>query len=168
MCMSILPALCVCLVPKKVRKSIRSCRTGGQTVVSHHVPSGNQTQVLCKSNKCNWWWWQTLLIPALGRQRQVDLCEFEANLVYRASSRTGSKATEKHYLGKKNQQQKRMQFCPCYKLLFKCCNRGQSGSTAPIPPGKPWFHYFNALGLRLLTSLEFPYSGMNHKQTSAN
>ncbi|EGW02962.1 hypothetical protein I79_019498 [Cricetulus griseus] len=23
------------------------------------------------------------LIPALGRQRQVDLCKFEANLIYR-------------------------------------------------------------------------------------
>lgn len=33
------------------------------------------------------WWW-THLIPALRRQRQVDLYEFEANLVYRASSRT--------------------------------------------------------------------------------
>jgi hypothetical protein len=30
----------------------------------------------------------TPLIPALGRQRQVDLCEFEASLVYRMSSRT--------------------------------------------------------------------------------
>ena len=30
------------------------------------------------------------LIPALGRQRQMDLCEFEAGLVYRASSRTAS------------------------------------------------------------------------------
>jgi hypothetical protein len=29
----------------------------------------------------------TTLIPALGRQRQVDLCEFKANLVYKASSR---------------------------------------------------------------------------------
>ena len=28
------------------------------------------------------------LIPALGRERQVDLCEFEASLVYRVSSRT--------------------------------------------------------------------------------
>ena len=27
------------------------------------------------------------LIPALRRQRQVDLCEFEASLVYRVSSR---------------------------------------------------------------------------------
>lgn len=30
----------------------------------------------------------TLLIPALGKQRQVDLCEFQAILVYGASSRT--------------------------------------------------------------------------------
>jgi hypothetical protein len=26
--------------------------------------------------------------PALGRQRQADLCEFEASLIYRVSSRT--------------------------------------------------------------------------------
>jgi hypothetical protein len=29
------------------------------------------------------------LIPALGRQRQVNLCEFKVSLVYRACSRTG-------------------------------------------------------------------------------
>ena len=28
------------------------------------------------------------MIPALGRQKQVDLYEFEASLVYRVSSRT--------------------------------------------------------------------------------
>ena len=39
-------------------------------------------------------------VPALGRQRQADFCEFETNLVYRATSRTGSKATEKPCLGK--------------------------------------------------------------------
>jgi hypothetical protein len=33
-------------------------------------------------------------MPALGRQRQVDLCEFEASLVYRVSSKT-TKATQK-------------------------------------------------------------------------
>jgi len=27
------------------------------------------------------------LFPALGRQRQADLCEFKASLVYRVSSR---------------------------------------------------------------------------------
>ena len=28
------------------------------------------------------------MIPALGRQRQVDLCEFKVSLVYKVSSRT--------------------------------------------------------------------------------
>ena len=28
--------------------------------------------------------WHTPLIPALGRQRQVDLWEFEASLVYKS------------------------------------------------------------------------------------
>ena len=36
------------------------------------------------------------LILALRRQRQVNLCEFEASLVYRVSSRTGSKATQRN------------------------------------------------------------------------
>ena len=43
----------------------------------------------------------TPLIPALGRKKQVDLCEFEASLAYRASSRKGSKLTEKPCLKKK-------------------------------------------------------------------
>ena len=29
-------------------------------------------------------WWRTPLIPTLGRQRQVDLCEFKASLVYKS------------------------------------------------------------------------------------
>jgi hypothetical protein len=33
------------------------------------------------------------LILALGKQRQVDLCEFKANLVYRGSSNT-ARATQ--------------------------------------------------------------------------
>ena len=41
-------------------------------------------------------WRCTPLIPALRRQRQVDVCESEASLVYRASSRTGSKATRRN------------------------------------------------------------------------
>ena len=36
------------------------------------------------------------LISALGRQRQVALYEFEASLVYRMTSRTGSKATQRN------------------------------------------------------------------------
>ena len=44
------------------------------------------------------------LIPALGRQRQVDLCEFEASLDYRVSSRAGSTATEKPCLEKQTKK----------------------------------------------------------------
>ena len=35
------------------------------------------------------------LIPALWRQRQVDLCEFKDSLVYRVSFRT-SRATQRN------------------------------------------------------------------------
>ena len=41
------------------------------------------------------------LIPALGRQKQADLCEFEASLMYRASSRTISKAIQRNPVLKK-------------------------------------------------------------------
>jgi hypothetical protein len=41
----------------------------------------------------------TPLIPALGRQKQVNFCEFEASLVYKASSRT-AKATQKNHVWK--------------------------------------------------------------------
>ena len=40
------------------------------------------------------------LIPVLRMHSWTDLCEFKASLVYRASSRTGSKATEKLCLKK--------------------------------------------------------------------
>ena len=40
------------------------------------------------------------LIPALRKQRQVDLYEFKASLAYRVSPGTGSKATEKLRLEK--------------------------------------------------------------------
>ena len=41
------------------------------------------------------------LIPVFRRQRQADLWEFEANLIYRASSRTASD-TQKNPVLKKN------------------------------------------------------------------
>ena len=46
------------------------------------------------------WWWRTPLIPALGWQRQVDLCELEASLVCRESSIT-AKATQRNPVSKK-------------------------------------------------------------------
>ena len=45
------------------------------------------------------------LILPLGRQRQADLCEFKASLVYREHSRTGSKATQRNPVSK-NQREK--------------------------------------------------------------
>jgi hypothetical protein len=39
------------------------------------------------------------LIPAPGRKRQVDYCEFEANLVYRTSSRT-ARTTQRNLVSK--------------------------------------------------------------------
>jgi hypothetical protein len=39
--------------------------------------------------------WPTLVITALGRQRQVDLYDFEASLFYRMNSGT-AKGTQKY------------------------------------------------------------------------
>ena len=46
------------------------------------------------------------LIPALGRQRQVDLNEFEASLVYKASSRTARTVTHRNPLSQKQNKTK--------------------------------------------------------------
>jgi hypothetical protein len=42
------------------------------------------------------------LIPALGSQRQVDICEFEASLVYKESSRTARAVTQRNCLKRQN------------------------------------------------------------------
>jgi hypothetical protein len=59
----------------------------------------------------------TFLIPALGRQRQrqVDLCELEASLVYRASS---ARATQRNPIS--NKQTKPLNFDPPVKHFWKC------------------------------------------------
>ena len=54
------------------------------------------------------------------REAQADLCEFEANLVYRASSRTSSKTTEKPWLKKTNKQKqtKQQKLCIIFKNIY--------------------------------------------------
>jgi hypothetical protein len=64
-------------------------------------PVGSVVQVLCcgvgekglvvltvKKESGSQAWWCIPLSPALGRQRLVGFCEFEAGLVYRVSLRT--------------------------------------------------------------------------------
>lgn len=50
---------------------------------------------LCLSQ---WWWkwWHMALLPALWRQRQTDLSEFEASLVYEVSSKIVRAVTQRN------------------------------------------------------------------------
>ena len=50
-------------------------------------------------------WWCTPLIPALGRQRQVN-SEFKASLVYKVSSRT-ARATQRNSVSKNQKKKKK-------------------------------------------------------------
>jgi hypothetical protein len=54
-------------------------------------------------------WWCTALIPAVWRQRQVDLCdfdlcEFDASLVYKVSFGTIRTVTQRNPVLKTNKQ----------------------------------------------------------------
>lgn len=44
------------------------------------------------------------LIPALGRQRQVDLYEFEVSLVYKVSYSSARAATWRNFVSKNNRE----------------------------------------------------------------
>ena len=50
------------------------------------------------------YWWHKPLFPALGRQRQADLCELKASLVSRVSAMIGSKSTKKNSVSKQNKR----------------------------------------------------------------
>jgi hypothetical protein len=65
-------------------------------------------------------WWHMPLIPALGSQRQEDLWEFKASLVYRASSRT-ARATQKPYFKKKKKNKRRRRRKRCRWRRRKRC-----------------------------------------------
>ena len=45
-------------------------------------------------------WWHMPLILALGRQRQSDLCEFKASLIYKVSFRTARAVTQRNPVSK--------------------------------------------------------------------
>jgi hypothetical protein len=50
------------------------------------------------------------LIPALGRQRQVNLCEFEDILAYKASFKTARAVTQRNLVLKKQRKKRRKKF----------------------------------------------------------
>ena len=98
------------------------------------VPLGNPIWQTCKIREPDWkllfkeklgaWWrWRTPLIPALRRQR--DLCEFQASLVYRVSSRT-ARATQRNPVLKNNQTV--VQFPAATWQLTTVCNSSSRGS----------------------------------------
>ena len=69
----------------------------------------------------SWAWWHVPLISALGRQRQVDLCEFKAIMVYRVISRP-AKATQRNpVLKNKKQNNKKKVKCHFPKLIKESC-----------------------------------------------
>jgi hypothetical protein len=54
-------------------------------IVHHFNPGG---AVTINHEKQCWAHWCMPLIPALGRQREVNLCDLRASLVYTVTSRT--------------------------------------------------------------------------------
>lgn len=59
-------------------------------------------------------------IPALGRQRQVDLFEFEARLVFTVSSRTAGELQNGETLSQKHSKQTNKQTIPvCWQTSVR-------------------------------------------------
>ena len=59
------------------------------------------------------------LIPAIGRQRQMDLCEFNADLVYRASTRTGFKATQRNLVLRRGKRKSHLVLVPTIRQILQ-------------------------------------------------
>ena len=83
------------------------------------------------------------MIPALGRQRQVDLCEFKASRVYRVSPRTG-RATQRNPVWEENKNKNKQTNKYTKELRSETHNRQlseqrlKSNSAGPfLGPRKP-------------------------------
>ena len=66
-------------------------------------------------------WWHTPLIAALGKQRQVDFCEFKASLLYKVSSRTSQGCfTEKPCLKNKQTNKNTIYYGYYLSIYIQC------------------------------------------------
>ena len=76
-------------------------------LVHRHESLSSIPRIHIRKPSVSWAWWHTPLVLALGRQGH--LCEFEASLVYRESSRT-ARATQRNAVSKtqKEKQTKTM------------------------------------------------------------
>jgi hypothetical protein len=70
------------------------------------------------------------LTPELGKQRQEDLCEFEASLIYTVNPRT-ARTTQRNPVSNNNNTE---------------CHRVWAGLRCPLP-GSTW-HRLGIVGLR--------------------
>ena len=79
---------------------------GLYSIVSH-IPTCTFPHPHLVNKRSSSQWWCAPLIPALRRQRQVNLCEFEASLVYRTSSRTAKTVTQRNPVSKERRERKK-------------------------------------------------------------
>jgi hypothetical protein len=69
------------------------------------------------------------LIPELGRQRQADLCEVEASLVYRASSRI-ARATQRNPAPPNKQTNKHIRILWCTSVIHSYSKVRETGEPS--------------------------------------
>ena len=68
----------------RVTEAYQLAETRGRVWASDTVAKGQFLKPMFIVETSPGRWWRRPLIPALGRQRQADLCELETSLVYKS------------------------------------------------------------------------------------
>jgi hypothetical protein len=74
-------------------------------------------------------WCPRPLVPALERQRQGDLCEFKASLVYRLVSRTARAVIQRNPVSKNQNKQKPKTIEHCFNIQSQFNSETQSHTS---------------------------------------